>query len=93
MKNERYSPDPNGYFVCKTKLLITNINLCKHNKNRDKTSIPEDCSKCKLNLKLIKKTSLENIEDLEIELNTYIDSDVKFSNPEFFKFYEVENNE
>lgn len=78
--SKNYSPDPNGYFVCKANTFITNVNLCKLYKgnslkfNNDKIPFNNNCEVCKIDLKKVKTESLEKYSELSETLQDYINN-------------------
>lgn len=74
-----YSPDKNGYFVCKTNFLITNTELCKKQRpNKNSHTINDilhndQCKHCTIDLTKVNSLSLEYFNKLEEELNEHID--------------------
>lgn len=76
-----YSPDKNGYFVCKSNVLITNTALCKKQRpNKNSTNFETilltnpECKKCVIDLTKINTVSLDQFDKLELELNEYINN-------------------
>lgn len=80
-----YTPNSNGYFVCKTNISITNTELCKKQRKTkqslltDYSSNTEYCSNCKLDLTQIETKSLDMFNELEKELLDHVNTLSAFS--------------
>lgn len=77
--NEKYIPDPKGYFVCKNNYLITNKELCyKYQANklniRDINSYNYNCAECNLDISTAGSKSLQQFSELEQELKDHVDN-------------------
>lgn len=71
-----YTPDKNGYFVCKDNLLITNTAACsdiyRNSKKINDFRYNLHCAVCKIKLNKINGKSIDDFPILEIELEDYI---------------------
>lgn len=77
--NEKYIPDPKGYFVCKSNYLITNKELCyKYQANKLNISNPSsynyNCADCNIDISTAGGKTLQQFSELEQELKNYVDN-------------------